>query len=145
MTVETEALLMFAARAQHVAEKIRPALARGAWVISDRFVDASYAYQGAARGLPVERLDALARWTLGDFRPDMTLVFDLSPEVGLARAARRGTLDRFEQESVEFFQRVRQAYLDRAAQNPAHHVIIDAAQPLAAVQQQVRAAVERLL
>ena len=145
MTVDTEALLMFAARAQHVAEKIRPALEAGQWVVSDRFVEASYAYQGAARGMPEERLDILTDWTLGDFRPDLTLVFDLPPEEGLRRAARRGALDRFEQEDMAFFERVRQAYLRRAALDPDRHVVIDAGQSPEAVAEQVISAVERLL
>ncbi len=145
MTVDTEALLMFAARAQHVAEKIRPALEAGQWVISDRFVDASYAYQGAARGMPEARLDALSEWTLGGFRPDLTLVFDLPPQEGLRRAARRGALDRFEREDVAFFERVRQAYLRRAQRDPAHHVVIDAGQPPEEVAAQVIRAVEPLL
>ncbi len=146
MCVDTEALLMFAARAQHVAERIKPALERGQWVISDRFVDASYAYQGVARGMPFQRLDALADWTLGDFRADMTFIFDLPPEVGMARVMARGEgRDRFEQEDLAFFERVRQAYLDRAAQAPERYAVIDAAQPLAAVRRQIEQVLERML
>ena len=146
MCVDTEALLMFAARAQHVAEKIKPALAQGQWVVSDRFVDASYAYQGVARGMPFERLDALADWTLQGFTADMTFIFDLPPEIGMTRVAARGAgKDRFEQEVLAFFEKVRQAYLSRAAQAPDRYAVIDAAQPLEAVQQQIAQVLERLL
>ncbi len=146
MCVDTEALLMFAARAQHVAEKIKPALSRGQWVVSDRFVDASYAYQGVARGMPFERLDALAAWTLRGFTADMTFIFDLPPEVGMARVAARGAgKDRFEQEALSFFDKVRQAYLARASRAPERYAVIDAAQPLEAVQKQIVEVLERLL
>ena len=146
MTVDTEALLMFAARAQHVAEKIKPALAAGQWVISDRFVDASYAYQGVGRGMPFERLDALAAWTLQGFHADKTFIFDLPPEIGLERVAQRGAgHDRFEQEKLDFFQRVRAAYLQRAAQAPQRYVIIDASQPIEQVQAQLVQVLETLL
>lgn len=146
MCVDTEALLMFAARAQHVVEKIKPALTHGQWVISDRFVDASYAYQGVARGMPFERLDALAAWTLQGFHADMTFIFDLPPEVGMARVTARGEgKDRFEQEDLSFFERVRQAYLARAAQAPERYAIIDAAQPLPEVQRQIEQVLERLI
>lgn len=146
MTVDTEALLMFAARAQHVAEKIKPALAAGQWVVSDRFVDASYAYQGVGRGMPFERLDVLAEWTLQGFHADMTFIFDLPPEVGLARVAARGEgHDRFEREKLDFFKRVREAYLQRAALAPERYAIIDASQSVQEVQAQLAAVLERLL
>ncbi|HID00614.1 MAG TPA: dTMP kinase [Piscirickettsiaceae bacterium] len=146
MCVDTEALLMFAARAQHVREKIKPALAQGQWVICDRFVDASYAYQGVARGMPFARLDALAEWTLQGFHAHMTFIFDLPPEVGMARVAARGEgKDRFELEDLSFFARVRQAYLDRAALAPARYAVIDAAQPLPEVQRQIERVLERLI
>ncbi|QXI39931.1 dTMP kinase [Pseudomonas xantholysinigenes] len=137
MAVDTELLLMFAARAQHLAEVIRPALSRGAVVLCDRFTDATYAYQGGGRGLPVERIGILESFVQGELRPDLTLVFDLPVEVGLARAAARGRLDRFEQEGQAFFEAVRQAYLQRAAQQPQRYSLLDAAQPLEAVQRAI--------
>lgn len=134
MAVDTELLLMFAARAQHLAGVIRPALARGAVVLCDRFTDATYAYQGGGRGLAHERIAILEQFVQGDLRPDLTLVFDLPVEVGLARAAARGKLDRFEQEQLSFFEAVRQTYLARAAQAPERYRVLDAAQPLSQVQ-----------
>ncbi|SDP26461.1 dTMP kinase [Pseudomonas jinjuensis] len=134
MAADTELLLMFAARAQHIAQVIRPALARGAVVLCDRFTDATYAYQGSGRGLPVERIAELERFVLGDLRPDLTLLFDLPVEVGLARAAARGRLDRFEQEGRAFFEAVRQTYLQRARADTARYRVIDATRPLDAVQ-----------
>ncbi|MDH1631372.1 dTMP kinase [Pseudomonas mosselii] len=145
MAVDTELLLMFAARAQHLAEVIRPALARGAVVLCDRFTDATYAYQGGGRGLPVERIAILEAFVQGQLRPDLTLVFDLPVEVGLARAAARGRLDRFEQEGQAFFEAVRQAYLQRAGQQPQRYRLLDAAQPLSAVQQAIDALVPGIL
>ena len=145
MAVDTELLLMFAARAQHLAEVIRPALARGAVVLCDRFTDATYAYQGGGRGLPVERIAILENFVQGELRPDLTLVFDLPVEVGLARAAARGRLDRFEQEGQAFFEAVRQAYLQRAGQQPQRYRLLDAAQPLSAVQQAIDALVPGVL
>ncbi|WP_312151239.1 dTMP kinase, partial [Pseudomonas sp.] len=126
MAADTELLLMFAARAQHLAQVIRPALARGAVVLCDRFTDATYAYQGGGRGLPVERIAILENFVQGELRPDLTLVFDLPIEVGLARAAARGRLDRFEQEGQAFFEAVRQAYLERAKGEPQRYSIVDA-------------------
>ena len=134
MAVDTELLLMFAARAQHLAGVIRPALARGAVVLCDRFTDATYAYQGGGRGLAHERIAILEQFVQGDLRPDLTLVFDLPVEVGLARAAARGKLDRFEQEKQSFFEAVRQTYLARAVQAPERYRVLDAAQPLSQVQ-----------
>ncbi|PAV49928.1 dTMP kinase [Pseudomonas sp. HAR-UPW-AIA-41] len=134
MAVDTELLLMFAARAQHLAGVIRPALARGAVVLCDRFTDATYAYQGGGRGLAHERIAILEQFVQGDLRPDLTLVFDLPVEVGLARAAARGKLDRFEQEQQSFFEAVRQTYLARAVQAPERYRVLDAAQPLSQVQ-----------
>ncbi|MBC3458646.1 dTMP kinase [Pseudomonas mosselii] len=145
MAVDTELLLMFAARAQHLAEVIRPALARGAVVLCDRFTDATYAYQGGGRGLPVERIAILEAFVQGELRPDLTLVFDLPVEVGLSRAAARGRLDRFEQEGQAFFDAVRQAYLQRAGQQPQRYRLLDAAQPLSAVQQAIDALVPGIL
>ena len=144
MAVDTELLLMFAARAQHLAQVVRPSLARGALVLCDRFVDATYAYQGGGRGVPVERIATLESFVLGDLQPDLTLVFDLPVEVGLARAARRGALDRFEQEQRAFFEAVRQTYLQRAQAVPERYRIIDASRSLAEVQADLRALVARL-
>lgn len=144
MAVDTELLLMFAARAQHLAQVVRPALARGALVLCDRFVDATYAYQGGGRGVPVERIATLEAFVLGDLQPDLTLVFDLPVEIGLARAARRGVLDRFEQEQRAFFEVVRQTYLDRAQAVPARYRLIDASRSLAEVQAELRALVATL-
>ncbi|MDU9393686.1 dTMP kinase [Pseudomonas sp. zfem002] len=135
MDADTELLLVFAARAQHLAEVIRPALARGAVVLCDRFTDATYAYQGGGRGLDMERIATLERFVQAGLQPDLTLLFDLPVEVGLSRAAARGRLDRFEQEGQAFFEAVRQAYLDRAKADPQRYRLIDAAQPLVAVQQ----------
>ncbi|AGA72417.1 dTMP kinase [Pseudomonas plecoglossicida] len=139
MVADTELLLVFAARAQHLAQVIRPALARGAVVLCDRFTDATYAYQGGGRGLPVERIAILEQFVQGDLRPDLTLVFDLPVEVGLARAAARGRLDRFEQEGQAFFEAVRQAYLQRAGREPQRYTLLDAAQSLEAVQRSIDA------
>ncbi|MCE4071822.1 MULTISPECIES: dTMP kinase [Pseudomonas] len=134
MAVDTELLLVFAARAQHIAGVIRPALERGAVVLCDRFTDATYAYQGGGRGLPVERIAQLESFVQGSLRPDLTLVFDLPVEIGLSRAAARGRLDRFEQEGRAFFEAVRNTYLDRARAEPARYHILDAAQTLPEVQ-----------
>lgn len=129
MHLETEALLMFAARREHVAQVIEPALARGDWVVCDRFVDASFAYQAGGRGLPWEKLQALADWTLGPLQPDLTLVFDAPVEIAQARLrAATNAPDRFEREQADFFERVRQAYLRIARENPARVHVIDARQ-----------------
>ncbi len=123
----TEVLLIFAARAAHLHATIKPALASGRDVICDRFVDASYAYQGAGRGLGAARIAQLETFVLGDFRPDRVLVLDVPPETGVARIAARGGNNRFDAESLEFMRRVRQAYLDRAALAPARYAVVDAA------------------
>ena len=145
MASDTELLLVFAARAQHLAQVIRPALARGCVVLCDRFTDATYAYQGGGRGLSTSRIAVLEDFVQGDLRPDLTLIFDLPVEVGLARAAARGRLDRFEQEGQAFFQAVRQAYLQRAAAQPQRYRIIDAGQSLAQVQLSLDALLPQLL
>ena len=123
----TELLMMFAARAQHIETVIKPALAAGKLVLSDRFTDASFAYQGAGRGLSLRALSTLETLVQGEFRPDMTLLLDLPVEVGMARASGRGDLDRIEQEKTDFFVRVRQGYLARAADEPERFEIVDAA------------------
>ncbi len=129
MHLETEALLMFAARREHLALVIEPALARGAWVVCDRFSDATYAYQGGGRGLDKEKFAALERWVHGHLQPDLTFLFDLPPEVACERIARQGReLDRFEQERADFHLRVRQAYLERAVEAPQRIRVINAGQ-----------------
>ncbi|MDG1581911.1 dTMP kinase [Pseudomonas sp. GOM6] len=145
MNSDTELLLVFAARAQHLAEVIRPALRRGAVVLCDRFTDATYAYQGGGRGLSEARIAELERFVQGGLRPDLTLVFDLPVEVGLARAAARGRLDRFEQEGQGFFEAVRQAYLQRATQAPERYRVLDAAQSLERVQRDIDAVLPLIL
>jgi dTMP kinase len=145
MAVDTELLLVFAARAQHLQQVIRPALTRGCVVLCDRFTDATYAYQGGGRGLPIERIAQLEQFVQGDLRPDLTLIFDLPIEVGLARAAARGRLDRFEQEGRGFFDAVRHAYLQRAAQAPQRYHVLNAAQTLEQVQADLDALLPRLL
>ncbi|MBD1550372.1 dTMP kinase [Pseudomonas typographi] len=134
MSIDTELLLMFAARAQHLQQVIRPALSRGDVVLCDRFTDATYAYQGGGRGIAPARIATLEQFVQGELRPDLTLLFDLPVETGLARAAARGQLDRFEREGRAFFEAVRQAYLDRAAASPVRYRIIDAGRPLPQVQ-----------
>ena len=145
MASDTELLLVFAARAQHLAQVIRPALARGAVVLCDRFTDATYAYQGGGRGLSEARIAELERFVQGELRPDLTLVFDLPVAVGLSRAAARGRLDRFEQEGQAFFEAVRRTYLDRAEAAPARYRVLDAAQPLEAVQRDLDALLPEIL
>ncbi|ALN19951.1 dTMP kinase [Ectopseudomonas mendocina] len=145
MAADTELLLVFAARAQHLQQVIRPALAKGCVVLCDRFTDATYAYQGGGRGLSIERIAQLEQFVQGELRPDLTLIFDLPVEIGLARAAARGRLDRFEQEGRGFFEAVRQAYLQRAAQAPQRYRVLDAGQTLAQVQADIDALLPSLL
>lgn len=140
-----ELLLMFASRAQHLEQLIRPALGRGDTVLCDRFTDATWAYQGGGRGLPAEQIGALERLVHGDLQPDLTLLLDLPVEQGLARASRRSASDRFEQESAAFFERVRRAYLERAAAQPGRFVVIDAAPGPDAVWAQIERALEARL
>jgi dTMP kinase len=145
LTGQAELLLLFAARAQHLAELIRPALQRGETVLCDRFTDATWAYQGGGRGLPAEDIATLEQLVHGDLQPDLTLLLDVPVEQGLQRASRRSATDRFEKESVDFFGRVRQVYLDRAAQAPQRFALIDAGGPEATVWAQVeRALRERI-
>jgi dTMP kinase len=145
MHPDTELLLMFAARAEHLRRKIQPALAAGQWVLSDRFTDATYAYQGGGRALDLERIAILEDWTQGALRPDVTFLLDLDPEVGLARAANRAALDRFEQEDLAFFQRVRNAYQQRVEEQPERFRVVDASQPLEEVQADLQAYLDALL
>ena len=132
-----ELLLMFAARAQHLEELIRPALARGDWVLCDRFTDATWAYQGGGRGLPRHEIETLEKLVHGDLQPDLTLLLDLPVEQGLERAARRSQADRFEQESARFFEQVRNAYLERAAAAPERFAVIDASSNMTEVWSQI--------
>lgn len=126
MHAETETLLMFAARREHVEQVIRPALQRGTWVISDRFSDASFAYQGGGRGVALAKLEQLEQWVHGDLQPDLTLLFDIPIEVARQRLANNLSLDRFEQEQGAFFEKVRQAYLARSQKTPARFAVIHA-------------------
>ena len=144
MDPDTELLLMFAARQQHLAERILPALARGAWVVSDRFTDASYAYQCGGRGIAVERVAALEAWVQRGFSPDLTLLFDVPPEVAEARRAAVRAADRFEREADSFFARVRNAYLDRARAEPSRIRVLDARQSIAALQDEIRSLLQSL-
>lgn len=138
MTYETELLLMFAARAQHIAQVIAPALAKQQWVLCDRFTDASYAYQGSGRGIAFEKIAFLENWIQGELRPDLILILDAPVDVALKRTKKRaGSPDRIEAEKKDFFQKARQGYLLRAKEHPEHYRIIDAAAPKATVQQQI--------
>ncbi|MBZ0092794.1 MAG: dTMP kinase [Sulfuricellaceae bacterium] len=139
MHLETEALLMFAARREHLDKVIQPALDRGAWVISDRFSDASFAYQGGGRGLPEQKLEQLEQWVHPALQPDLTLLFDVSLETSRQRLAANASLDRFEQEQQDFFQRVRRAYLARAAQYPKRIRVIDGARSIEAIRVELEA------
>lgn len=140
MAGDAEALLIFAARAQHLAEIIQPALRAGRWVVCDRFTDATYAYQGGGRALDLARIEQLERWVQGDLRPDRTLYLDIPVATGLARAAGRGVPDRFESECHAFFERVRRAYLERCSAEPQRMRRIDASGSLDAVHTQIAAA-----
>lgn len=139
MAVGTEAMLMFAARMEHIEQVIKPALAAGKWVISDRFSDASFAYQGGGREMDWEKLKQLEQWVHPDLQPDLTLFFDVPVEVARQRLKNNVALDRFEQEQDDFFARVRAAYFQRVKENPQRYVVIDAAQSLTDVQQQLAA------
>ena len=145
MHPETEALLMFAARREHLDKVILPALSQGQWVISDRFTDASFAYQGGGRGLDNHKLAILEQWTLGTLQPDLTLYFDVPVELGQQRVSQIKTVDRFEKEQEDFFQRVRAAYLDRAKQFPDRIKLIDSSQSLIEVKASVEQTLQHLL
>ena len=138
-----ELLLVFAARAQHLAKVIEPALEQGQWVLCDRFTDATYAYQGAGRGLSAELIGKLETLAQGDRHPDTVILLDMPPQIGLARARARGALDRFEQEEQAFFERVRQGYLERAAAFPDRYVVVDATQELSAVHRSLEAVIAK--
>ncbi len=140
-----ELLMMFAARAQHILHVIRPALERGDWVLCDRFTDATYAYQGGGRGIDFDKIAWLENLVQGEIRPDLTILLDADFEVGMKRARQRGKLDRFEQEQREFFEKIRQAYLQLAQQQPRRFAVIDASQDLASIQQQIQQQINSLL
>jgi len=137
MSMGTEALLMFAARMEHIEQLIKPALQAGKWVISDRFSDASFAYQGAGRGMDWDKLTQLEQWVHADLQPDLTLFFDVPVEVARERLSNNVSLDRFEQEQSDFFERVRGGYHQRVQQNPQRYAVIDAAQSMAEVKRQL--------
>ena len=141
MHPETEAMLMFAARLEHIEQVIKPALQRGTWVVSDRFTDASFAYQGGGRGVPLTKLEQLERWVQGDLQPDLTLLFDIPVEVARQRLSNNATLDRFEQEQESFFERVRHSYLDRCNKFPQRFARIDASK----TQEQVKVKLQEIL
>lgn len=140
---DTELLLMFASRAQHLAEVIKPAIAEGKWVLCSRFTDSSYAYQGGGRGLDKLKIAALEQLVHGDFQPDLTFYFDLSVEIGLERARARGKLDRIESEEMAFFERVRSAYIERT-QSSGRYALIDASQSIDNVQLQIKSKLGQL-
>lgn len=141
----TELLLIFAARAQHLAQVIRPALQAGKWVLCDRFTDATYAYQGGGRGLNMAAIATLENLVQDELRPDLTYLLDLAPDIGLSRASKRAALDRFELEKIEFFERVRAVYLQRAQDEPSRCIVIDAGAPLTQVQTAILQHLETLL
>ena len=145
MCSDTELLLMFAARAQHLEEVIRPALAVGKWVICDRFTDATYAYQGGGRGIPESRIAILEEWVQDGLQPDLTLLLDMPVAAGLKRAGQRSAPDRFEQEKLAFFERVREAYLARAKKYDQRFRVVDAEPALATVEAQIRDILDALL
>ncbi|GAW85603.1 dTMP kinase [Bathymodiolus platifrons methanotrophic gill symbiont] len=135
---QTELLMMFAARAQHIKHVIKPALDRGDWVLCDRFTDATYAYQGGGRNMDLSTIQWLENFVQADLRPDLTLLLDAPIELGMQRAQQRGKLDRFESEKMAFFDKVRQAYLSIAEQQPKRVKIVDATQSLDNVQSQIK-------
>jgi dTMP kinase len=139
---ETEALLMFASRREHLDKVIVPALRRGTWVVCDRFTDASFAYQGGGSGVSRDKLALLERWTQDGLQPDKTFLFDIVPEVGRERSQRTGAADRFEQEKQAIFERVRQAYLERATNDPQRIQVIDGAQSIVEIRRELKRCLE---
>ena len=142
VSLRTETLLMFAARQQHLETVILPALKNGTHVVSDRFTDATFAYQGGGRGVPLQDIATLEHWVQGDFRPDLTLLLDVPLEVSMARINQTREKDRFEQEEAEFFNRVRGVYLQRANEQPERYAVIDSSQSLDAVKNQIETALD---
>ncbi len=145
ITPVAELLMMFAARSQHITHVIEPALQKGQWVLCDRFTDATFAYQGGGRGMDLETIAWLERCVQGDLKPDLTFLLDAPIETGMLRAQHRGDFDRFEQEQLDFFERVRQVYLRRARQHKTRFQVIDAVQELEKVQNDIKQALEPLL
>ncbi|MCZ6803901.1 MAG: dTMP kinase [Proteobacteria bacterium] len=145
LTNDTELLLMFAARSQHLQEVINPALSLGKIVVCDRFTDASYAYQGGGRGIEQARIQMLEDWVQQGLKPDLTLLFDLDVELGLRRAGKRGEADRFEKEEISFFERIRSCYLNRAEDEPNRFRVIDSAQSFDNVKQQIQDVLKEFL
>jgi dTMP kinase len=145
ISADTELLLMFAARAEHLHQVIRPALQRGEVVLCDRFTDATFAYQGGGRGIAIEQIKILEQWVQHEFRPDLTLLFDVPVEIGMERAGKRSELDRFEQESRDFFERVRQSYLQIAKNETKRCKVIDASGDIASVEIQISKIFEKWL
>lgn len=144
MHSETETLLMFAARREHIANVIEPALARGAYVVSDRFTDATYAYQCGAKGVSTAKVNLLETWVQGDLQPDLTLLFDVPVEVSLKRLAAAREPDKFEREDATFFEQLRSAYLARAKENPTRFRTIDANQTLEKVKEEVKVIIQEV-
>ena len=144
MTPETEALLMFAARREHLAEVIEPALKRGEWVISDRFTDASFAYQGGGRGVEPEKLRQLETWVHPHLQPDLTVLFDVSPEIAQTRLEAVRSPDKFEREKAGFFNRVRGEYLRRAGEFPERFRVIDSSRSIGAIRDTLKTLIEKL-
>ena len=144
MHPETETLLMFAARREHIAQVIAPALARGAYVLSDRFTDATYAYQCGAKGVNALKIEQMEQWVQDGLQPDMTLLFDVPVEVSMQRLSAAREPDKFERESADFFTRIRNAYLERARKNPERFKVIDSNRPLDEVAQSVMQAIASL-
>lgn len=145
MHLETEALLMFASRREHIAQVIAPQMALGHWVLSDRFTDASFAYQSGGRGLERAKMEALERWVHPDLQPDLTLLFDVPLDVARQRLDATRTLDKFEREQADFFEKCRSEYLRRAAQFPERIVVIDSTRSIEAIQERLAEVLEKLL
>ena len=146
MANDTELLLMFASRAEHVSQVINPALHRGDWVLCDRFLDATYAYQGGGRGIQRQRIQQIADWTLRGLIPDLTLLFDLPVELGLERVLeRKEDMDRFEQEKIDFFQKIRKSYLKSAEEEPNRIKILDASLSITKIQEQLTQLIKPLI
>ena len=146
MANDTELLLMFASRAEHVSQVINPALHRGDWVLCDRFLDATYAYQGGGRGIQRQRIQQIADWTLRGLIPDLTLLFDLPVELGLERVLeRKEDMDRFEQEKIDFFQKIRKSYLKSAKADPNRIKILDASLSITKIQEQLTQLIKPLI
>jgi dTMP kinase len=145
LAMDAELLLMFAARAQHLAQVVLPGLAQGRWIISDRFTDASYAYQGGGRNIDMDRIKILENWVQGSLRPDLVIILDAPVELALLRTKARKVKDRIEQEQADFFMRVREVYLQRAKLDPKRYQIVDASKPLVEVQQDLKIILDNIL